>query len=154
MAHAGDELDASPAGVRPGAVWHPECGLGSLPMGAWVLIDEQVPIEVELDDDLVVDPSILGWDRRPEGLCRGDVCIPVDDDGPLDLERLAELLQRPVAIDHDHRVAAISASAGQRADELASQLAPDFELPDLDGNLHRLSDHRGRKVVLYAYASW
>lgn len=26
--------------------------------------------------------------------------------------------------------------------------APDFELPDLNGNLHRLSDHRGRIVIV------
>lgn len=123
-------------------------------MSAWVLIDEQTPIEVDLGDDLEVDPAVLGWQRRPEGLCRGDVCVPVGDDRPLGLERLAELLQRPLAVDREHRVAALAASAGQRADELSSQIAPDFELPDLDGDLHRLSDHRGRKVVLYAYASW
>jgi peroxiredoxin len=29
-----------------------------------------------------------------------------------------------------------------------NQPAPDFELPDLDGNLHRLSDHRGRIVIV------
>jgi peroxiredoxin len=29
-----------------------------------------------------------------------------------------------------------------------SQPAPDFELPDLDGALHRLSDYRGRIVVV------
>jgi peroxiredoxin len=28
------------------------------------------------------------------------------------------------------------------------QTAPDFELPDLNGQLHKLSDHRGRIVVL------
>jgi len=29
--------------------------------------------------------------------------------------------------------------------------APDFTLPDQDGNLHSLSDYRGKKVVLYFY---
>ena len=26
--------------------------------------------------------------------------------------------------------------------------------PDLEGKLHSLSDHRGKKVLLVAYASW
>lgn len=29
-----------------------------------------------------------------------------------------------------------------------NQLPPDFELPDLDGKIHRLSDHRGRIVIV------
>jgi len=29
--------------------------------------------------------------------------------------------------------------------------APDFELPDQDGVMHKLSDYRGKKVVLYFY---
>ena len=29
--------------------------------------------------------------------------------------------------------------------------APDFTLPDQNGNLHTLSDYRGKKVVLYFY---
>ena len=29
--------------------------------------------------------------------------------------------------------------------------APDFALPDQDGNIHRLSDYRGKPVVLYFY---
>lgn len=29
--------------------------------------------------------------------------------------------------------------------------APEFSLPDADGNMHSLSDYRGRKVILYFY---
>lgn len=29
--------------------------------------------------------------------------------------------------------------------------APDFELPDQNGDIHKLSDYRGRKVILYFY---
>ena len=32
--------------------------------------------------------------------------------------------------------------------------APAFTLPDLDGKPHSLSDYRGKKVLLVAYASW
>ena len=31
------------------------------------------------------------------------------------------------------------------------QIAPDFELPDQNGDMHRLSDYRGQRVVLYFY---
>jgi peroxiredoxin len=37
---------------------------------------------------------------------------------------------------------------------LQSLDAPDFELPDLAGRKHRLSDHRGKKVLLASWASW
>lgn len=30
-------------------------------------------------------------------------------------------------------------------------LAPDFELPDQNGKVHKLSDYRGKKVILYFY---
>jgi hypothetical protein len=67
---------------------------------------------------------------------------------------LARLLGRPLVVDADERVAAFGASAYERAEALRSGIAPDFEIPDVDGVLHRLSDYRGRKIVLYAYASW
>lgn len=34
------------------------------------------------------------------------------------------------------------------------RLAPDFELPDESGKLYRLSDYRGRLVVLNFWATW
>jgi hypothetical protein len=129
-------------------------------MTTWTVIDEQQAHTVESSGPggtLVLDPALLGWERKPEGLCREDVCIPVPSDAPvggLDAALLSQLLGRPLAIDADERVAAFAAPAAERADALRSGLAPDFELPDVHGVLHRLSDFRGKKVVLYAYASW
>jgi hypothetical protein len=100
------------------------------------------------------------WTLKPEGLCRGDVCVPVRDragladDAGVDLARFAAALGRPLALDPEERAAALGTPASERAQSLASLEAPDFELPDLTGALHRLSDHRGRKVLLIAYASW
>ena len=104
--------------------------------------------------------AVLGWELKPEGLCRGSVCIPVrdrdalvDDDG-LDLATLAAHLDRPLAVDPEERVAALGTDHLSRAHDLNRLEAPDFELPDVDGTLHRLSELRGRKVLLIAYASW
>lgn len=126
-------------------------------MPTWTLIDEQTVRTVEAGDDLAVDPGVLGWERKPQGLCKGDTCIPVPagtPEGPMQADLLARLLGRPVAVDRSERVAAFAASPTERAEALRSGVAPDFTLPDVNGVLHRLSDYRGRKVVLYAYASW
>jgi hypothetical protein len=66
----------------------------------------------------------------------------------------ARRLGRPLAIDADERCAFIGVSAAERARALASLDAPDFALPDLEGRVHRLSEHRGRKILLVVYASW
>lgn len=34
------------------------------------------------------------------------------------------------------------------------QVHPDFHLPRLDGTMGRLSDYRGKRVVLINFASW
>jgi len=61
---------------------------------------------------------------------------------------------RPVALDEAERAAYLGVSAQERGRRLASLEAPDFTLPDLEGRLHTLSDHRGAKVFLVAYGSW
>jgi hypothetical protein len=66
----------------------------------------------------------------------------------------AEAEGRPVAVDPEEGAAYLGVPAGARAAALASLEAPDFTLPDLDGRLHSLSEHRGKKVLLVAYASW
>ena len=102
----------------------------------------------------------LGWELKPEGLCRDAVCVPVRDRaklvfaGRIDLAALAAAIDRPLAIDVAERAAYLGASAGERGAQLATLQAPDVELPDLTGRRHALSDYRGRKVLLVAYASW
>ena len=70
------------------------------------------------------------------------------------VDALAAAGDRPLAVDHEERVAYLGVSAAERAARLASLEAPDFSLPDLAGRRHALSEHRGRKVLLVAYASW
>jgi len=102
----------------------------------------------------------LGWELKPEGLCRGEVCVPVRDrvalvvDGSVDLSAFASALGCPLALDAAEGVAAIGTSATDLASRLGTLDAPDFTLPDLEGKLHSLSEHRGKKVLLIAYASW
>ena len=102
----------------------------------------------------------IGWELHPEGLCREGLCVPVpadaglEVDGGLDLAAVARVIDRPVAIDLDEKAAYLGVSAGERGRALRSLVAPDFALPDLSGRIHRLSEHRGKKVLLVAYASW
>lgn len=102
----------------------------------------------------------LGWVVTPDGLCREAVCVPwpheagVGAEGGIELADLADLLDRPLAVDLDERAAWLGVSAGERAARLATLEAPDFTLPDLQGRLHALSDQRGQKVLLVVYASW
>ncbi len=104
--------------------------------------------------------EVLGWQLRDEGLCRGDVCVPVrdrdtlTDDRGIDLEALADVLGLPIAVDSEAGAAALGTAHTSRAAELDTLEAPDFSLPDVSGQLHTLSDYRGKKVLLIAYASW
>ncbi len=104
--------------------------------------------------------AALGWELKPQGLCKDDRCVPVGarpdlvTDAGVDLEAFAQALSRPLAIDLDERAAYLGVAAAERCGQLASLQAPDFRLPDLTGNQHALSDYRGKKVLLVAYASW
>lgn len=104
--------------------------------------------------------AALGWELKPQGLCKDDRCVPVRGhadlvtDAGIDLTGFAALLSRPLAIDLEERVACLGVSAADRSAQLASLDAPDFALPDLNGTMHALSDYRGKKVLLVAYASW
>ena len=115
-------------------------------------------------DAVRLEPALvsrtLGWELKPQGLCKDERCVPVRDRAPLqgpdgiDLRALAGALKLPLAIDVEEKIACLGSSADERGARLASLEAPDFTLPDLAGRLHSLSDYRGKKILLVAYASW
>jgi hypothetical protein len=84
----------------------------------------------------------------------GGRAAEVDEIEGAALVKRAEASGRPVAVDLDARAAYLGVSAAERAKALASLEAPDFTLPDLDGRPHSLSEYRGKRVLLVAYASW
>jgi hypothetical protein len=133
----------------------------------FTLIDAGTAAELDADVDagrVLLSAADLarstGWEHKPEGLCRGDVCIPLRDpqvatgNGRLDLARLAATLRRPLALDVEESAAFLGTAATDRAEPLRALQAPDFTLPDLSGRMHSLGEHRGKKVLLVAYASW
>ena len=104
-----------------------------------------------------------GWELKPEGACLRDVCVPIPpgrerefvrDGKSFNLAAFGRHLGQPVVHDDKSGAWYFGEAASTRRQSLASLQAPDFELPDLDGKMHRLSDYRGKKVLLAAWASW
>ena len=104
-----------------------------------------------------------GWHARPEGLCKGDRCVPIppaalhhDDAGSVsgvDAAVLASRLGMSLIVDEKRSLWALGPEHGGHV--LTSAEAPDLTLPDMrTGTDFRLSGLRGKKVVLLAWSSW
>jgi len=107
--------------------------------------------------------ATTGWELKPQGLCRGERCVPIPPpreaeflaaDRRFNLAAFARHLAQPVVHDDANGVWLFGEAATVRRDALMSLEAPDFTLPDLDGRMHSLSQYRGRKVLLLSWASW
>ena len=110
-------------------------------------------------DDL---KRVSGWEFKPQGFCKDDVCVPVPParenefvaNGRYNLAALADLLGQPVVMDAEFNAWCFGEAAAERKRMLTSLDAPEFSLPDLDGRMHSLSDYRGKKVFVVSWASW
>jgi hypothetical protein len=131
------------------------------------IIDAGRAIDVEARVDggrMLLTPDALrdalGWELHDGTLCNDTMCVPLPagsslaSGGPLDLAEVADVLDRPLAVDAAEGAAYLGVSARERAGALASLQAPDFALPDLAGRTHTLAEHRGKKVLLVVWASW
>ncbi len=130
-----------------------------------VLSESVVTVPATIDDgSVVIAPEHLidavGYERKPEGLCREDVCVlvsadsGVDVDGGIDLIAAAAALGRRSRVNAEAGVVAVALPADQRRQALRDRVAPNFALPDLQGELHSLEQWRGKKKLLVAFASW
>jgi hypothetical protein len=107
---------------------------------------------------LEIDPGAFeratGWALKPQGACKGEVCVPLlakPDD--VDATVLSDRLGMALVHDEKHGVWALgSETIGGRA--LSTAEASDFTLPDWKGGSFTLSSLRGQKVFLLAWASW
>ncbi len=140
---------------------------------ATVLYNERVvEIENTLPDatELWVTPEDLtrvnDFVLKPEGACLAELCIPVlqdrdsdmyvtrSDQGWFNLTGLADKLQQAYTTDFEDGIWSFGAMPLERQSFLRGGMAPEFEMADRDGNLVKLSDFRGKKVLLLTWASW
>lgn len=118
-----------------------------------ILIDVDGREQVLGGDGAPDDGSLaaaLGWTLKPEGLCRGETCVPLL--GRPVLEALGLLAARDGG--GADQVVALAPSAESHRRELAEGRAPSLTLDDVDGNPVSFDDHSGHKRVLVTWASW
>ena len=133
---------------------------------AAVIVAETLPDAAELWVLPKELPRVNGFELKPEGACSDNLCIPVnrgpdsellvtrDDREWFNVTALARKLDQAYAVDAAERVWSLGAVPALRTSFIEAAMAPDFELPDRDGKLVRLSDFRGKKVLLVTWASW
>jgi hypothetical protein len=94
-----------------------------------------------------------GWEIKPEGACKADLCVPLGTTGGFDLAGVADRLGMALFRDEAEGLWALGPETlGGRA--LATAVAPELVLKDLAGDEFRLSSLRGQKVVLVAWAPY
>jgi AhpC/TSA family len=110
--------------------------------------------------------AVSGWELKPEGVCKDEICVPVPDRRPwirltddrsetlFNLSDFARHIGQPFAHDDLNNIWYFGPPSWEWKDRLASRQAPDFELPDLSGKMHALSELLGKKVFLLFWASW
>ena len=93
-----------------------------------------------------------GWEIKPEGACKAEVCVPLPDGG-FDLVAAADRLGMGVVSEPGLDLWAVGpVTLGGRA--MVTVDASDLCLPDLDGDEFRITSLRGQKVLVVAWAPY
>lgn len=103
-------------------------------------------------------PRINGFELKPQGACRADICIPVPKTmtrgAYFNLTAFAQRAGQRVVADVPSRVWSFGEIPVVRGAFLESRMAPDFSVPDRKGRPVHLSQFLGKKVLLVTWASW
>ena len=110
-------------------------------------------------DDL---PAVNGFELKPEGACREELCIPIDQnvlirqDGTewFDLAAFADLAGQPFVADRPAGVWSFAEIPARRESTMVDAMAPDFEVTDRQGNRIATADLKGRKALIVTWSSW
>ncbi len=110
--------------------------------------------------------KINGLVLKPEGACLGDLCIPLSEDARqkllsteggkeyFNLTAFAAQQEQAVVADIEAKVWSFGVVPPVEQMQLQDGTAPDFALANRKGETVRLSDYRGKKVLLLTWASW
>ncbi len=151
----------------------PPRGSKTSPIAATVLYRDRptaVTISEKRGDELWLTMADLkaaaGWEVKPEGVCRENICVPLPVERQdrfiegmgwarrFNLAEFARLIEQPFAHDGAHDIWYFGPAGWEWKQRLASHQAPDFTLPDFEGKPHWLADYKGKKLFLLAWASW
>jgi hypothetical protein len=103
-------------------------------------------------------PRVNGFELKPQGACREDICIPVPRammrGAYFNLTAFAQRASQRVVADPAGRVWSFGEIPVVRGSFLEGRIAPEVAVPDRKGRPVRLSQFRGKKVLLVTWASW
>lgn len=134
--------------------------------GEVIKLDKNLP---DADDLWVTSEDftrINGFVVKPQGACYEQICIPLrqETDSDLFVKRggeswfnataFAKKIEQAHVVDRDAEVWSFGLVPSSRKAFLNSAIAPDFSLADRNGDLVKLSDFRGKKVLIITWASW
>lgn len=126
------------------------------------VLDRIGPSDVRAKDALWIRkidlPRVNQFEVKPQGACRADVCIPIPKTmqrgAYFDLTAFARKIGQSVVVDRPSRVWSFGEIPLVTGQYLSSRAAPEFSVPDRKGQPVRLSQFRGRKVLVVTWASW
>ena len=101
-------------------------------------------------------PQINGFEVKPQGACREDLCIPLSKDlvkgNWFNLTGFARKTRE--AFLNESNVWSFGEIPMLRGAFVNSRIAPDFAVPDRHGKVVHLTDFRGKKTLVVTWASW
>jgi hypothetical protein len=101
-------------------------------------------------------PRINEFELKPQGACRADMCIPVaktlKSGQWFNLTGFSRKLGQSFVVEQG--VWSFGEIPVMRGSFYNSRIAPDFAVPDRTGKVVHLSDFRGKKALVFTWASW
>lgn len=109
--------------------------------------------------------AATGFELKASGACYDpvNICIPLVEEGFIQMEsgskwlnvsKLCKRLEQACISTADQTVWSLGVIPAARKAMLSSAKAPDFEITDIHGTSIRLSDFKGKKVLLVTWATW
>jgi hypothetical protein len=103
-------------------------------------------------------PRVNGFELKPQGACRADLCIPVPKTMTrgdfFNLTAFAKKAAQPVVAEPSAKGWSFGEMQALGGGLSNSRIAPDFEVLDRLGRPVQLAGFRGKKALVITWASW